>query len=51
MVEHMMFKGTKTLPPGEFSHIVATNGGRENAFTTADYTAFFRTSRSTNCLW
>jgi zinc protease len=38
-----MFKGTKTVPPGMFSRIVAQNGGRENAFTTEDYTAFFQT--------
>lgn len=42
MVEHMMFKGTKTVPAGEFSQTVARNGGRENAFTTADYTAFYQ---------
>lgn len=42
MVEHMMFKGTKTVPPGAFSQLVAKNGGRDNAFTTADYTAFYQ---------
>jgi zinc protease len=42
MVEHMMFKGTKLVPAGEFSQEVARNGGRDNAFTTADYTAFFQ---------
>ncbi len=41
-LEHLMFKGTKEMPPGAFSRIVAQNGGRENAFTTADYTAFFQ---------
>jgi zinc protease len=41
-LEHLMFKGTKETPPGVFSRIVAQNGGRENAFTTADYTAFFQ---------
>jgi zinc protease len=41
-LEHLMFKGTKETPPGAFSHLVAQNGGRENAFTTADYTAFFQ---------
>ncbi len=41
-LEHLMFKGTKETPPGAFSHIIAQNGGRENAFTTADYTAFFQ---------
>ena len=41
-LEHLMFKGTKETPPGGFSRIVAQNGGRENAFTTADYTAFYQ---------
>ncbi len=42
MLEHMMFKGTKRHPPGEFSRIVSANGGRENAFTGRDYTAYFQ---------
>ena len=42
-VEHLMFKGTKTLAPGEFSDIIARNGGRENAFTSYDYTGYFQT--------
>ena len=42
-LEHLMFKGTKTLEPGEFSRTVARNGGRENAFTSTDYTAYFQT--------
>lgn len=41
-LEHMMFKGTKTLKPGEFSKRVAALGGRENAFTNKDYTAYFQ---------
>ncbi len=41
LLEHLMFKGTETLKPGEFSAIVARNGGRDNAFTTQDYTAYF----------
>ncbi len=41
-LEHLMFKGTKETPPGAFSRIVAQNGGRENAFTTHDYTAFYQ---------
>lgn len=41
-LEHMMFKGTDTLKPGEFSEIVAARGGRENAFTSADYTAYYQ---------
>jgi zinc protease len=40
-LEHMMFKGTKTLKPGEFSKRVAQLGGRENAFTSRDYTTYF----------
>ena len=43
VLEHMMFKGTKTLKPGEFSRIIAAEGGRENAFTGRDYTAYFQT--------
>lgn len=42
-LEHMMFKGTKNLAPNEFSRIIAANGGRENAFTGRDYTAYFQT--------
>jgi zinc protease len=42
VLEHMMFKGTKDLKPGEFSEIIASNGGSENAFTSRDYTAYFQ---------
>ena len=42
VLEHMMFKGTKTVPPGEFSKRIAAAGGRENAFTSSDYTAYFQ---------
>ncbi len=42
VLEHMMFKGTKRYPAGEFSRIIAQNGGRENAFTGRDYTAYFQ---------
>jgi len=41
-LEHLMFKGTKSVPPGEFSKIVARNGGTDNAFTTHDYTGYFQ---------
>lgn len=41
VLEHMMFKGTAKLKPNEFSRIVAENGGRENAFTSRDYTAYY----------
>jgi Predicted Zn-dependent peptidases len=43
MLEHMMFKGTEKYPAGEFSRIISENGGRENAFTGRDYTAYFQT--------
>lgn len=42
VLEHMMFKGTDKYEPGEFSRIIAENGGRENAFTSADYTSYFQ---------
>ena len=41
-LEHLLFKGTDTLAPGEFSATVAANGGRDNAFTSYDYTAYFQ---------
>ncbi|MHB1300734.1 MAG: M16 family metallopeptidase [Burkholderiales bacterium] len=41
-LEHMMFKGTKKVPAGQFSKLIAAAGGRENAFTTQDFTAFFQ---------
>ena len=40
VLEHMMFKGTRSLGPEEFSRVVAEAGGRENAFTSTDYTAY-----------
>lgn len=42
VLEHMMFKQTKTLKVGEFSRRVAALGGRDNAFTSRDYTAYFQ---------
>ena len=42
VLEHMMFKGTNTVKSGEFSRLVAAVGGRENAFTSRDYTAYFQ---------
>ncbi len=41
-LEHLMFKGTAKNPAGRFSQAVAAIGGQENAFTTADYTAYFQ---------
>ena len=42
LLEHMMFKGTPSTGPGEFSRLVAAAGGRDNAFTSKDYTAYFQ---------
>ncbi|WP_084860909.1 M16 family metallopeptidase [Salibaculum halophilum] len=41
-LEHLMFKGTETMEPGEFGDIVAAQGGSDNAFTSYDYTAYFQ---------
>ncbi|MBX9904509.1 MAG: insulinase family protein [Burkholderiales bacterium] len=43
VLEHMMFKGTRTVAPGEFSRLIAAAGGRDNAFTSRDYTGYFQT--------
>lgn len=40
--EHLMFKGTNSIAPGEFSKIVKRLGGNDNAFTSQDYTAYFQ---------
>ena len=42
-LEHLMFKGTAANPPGAFTASIARSGGRDNAFTTQDYTAFYET--------
>ena len=41
-LEHLMFKGTEKIGPGEFSDIVEAQGGSDNAFTSWDYTAYFQ---------
>ena len=42
VLEHMMFKGTPQVGLGKFSQRVAAAGGRDNAFTSRDYTAYFQ---------
>jgi zinc protease len=42
VLEHMMFKGTRKVGPGQFNKRVADAGGRDNAFTSLDYTAYFQ---------
>jgi zinc protease len=42
LLEHMMFRGSEKLPPGDFSRLVARFGGEDNAFTSYDFTAYFQ---------
>nr|WP_255581632.1 pitrilysin family protein [Cupriavidus sp. AU9028] len=42
MLEHMMFKGTAKVGPGEFSRQIAALGGRENAMTNRDFTMYYQ---------
>ncbi len=48
VLEHMMFKGTKRVPAGQFSRLVAAAGGKENAFTGPDYTCYFQQLEKSN---
>ncbi len=41
-LEHLMFKGTHTVPEGEFNRRIARNGGQDNAFTSWDFTGYFQ---------
>jgi zinc protease len=45
-LEHLMFKGTKSVKPDEFAHIIALQGGEHNAFTDHDYTGYYVTVSS-----
>lgn len=40
VLEHLMFKGSALLKPGEFSQRVSALGGQLNAFTSRDNTAY-----------
>jgi len=42
LLEHLMFKGTPTVPAGQFSRTIARSGGRDNAFTSSDFTAYYQ---------
>lgn len=44
LLEHMMFKGTISVPDGNFSQTISRLGGRDNAFTSQDYTGYFQTA-------
>ena len=39
--EHMMFNGSKNVPPKEYDRILESNGGYSNAFTDRDMTAYY----------
>ncbi len=41
-LEHLMFQGTDSMEPGEFSMTIARNGGQDNAFTSYDYTGYYQ---------
>src|SRR6187399_2568975 len=43
LFEHMMFKGSKNVEPESHTSIIASVGGRSNAFTTEDETVFWQT--------
>ena len=48
VLEHMMFKGTKAVPAGQFSRLVAAAGGKENAFTAQDQTTYYQQLEKSN---
>ena len=48
VLEHMMFKGTKAVPAGKFSRLIAAAGGKENAFTAQDQTTYFQQLEKSN---
>ncbi|OZA05565.1 MAG: peptidase M16 [Methylophilaceae bacterium 17-44-8] len=48
VLEHMMFKGTKKVPAGQFSRMIAAAGGKENAFTGMDYTCYYQQLEKSN---
>ena len=42
-LEHLMFKGTPSVPDGDFSRRISRLGGQDNAYTTQDFTAYYQT--------
>lgn len=48
LVEHMMFKGTKAHGKGEYSRLIESKGGTENAATWIDYTYYWSLMSSEN---
>lgn len=50
MLEHMMFKGTKKTSGETFTRLIEEAGGNNNAFTSADFTAYFENMNSKEIL-
>ncbi|MFZ5757081.1 MAG: M16 family metallopeptidase [Pseudomonadota bacterium] len=42
VLEHMMFKGTRDIGPGELARLVSRFGGEQNAFTSTHYTGYYQ---------
>lgn len=42
VLEHMMFRGTKKVPNGQFDQRISAKGGRQNAMTSADFTMYYQ---------
>ena len=51
LFEHMMFKGSKNVEPEAHTSIIASVGGRSNAYTTEDETVFWETLPASTSLW
>ncbi|MBV1920498.1 MAG: insulinase family protein [Pseudomonadales bacterium] len=48
VLEHMMFKGTHNVPTDEFSKLISSYGGSENAFTSYDFTGYYQMMNANN---
>jgi zinc protease len=48
VLEHMMFQGTEDTAPGDFARMIAEVGGRNNAFTSSDYTGYYQQLHKSN---
>jgi len=46
LIEHMLFKGTHKLAPGEVAKVIEANGGDVNAYTSFDETVYYCTLSS-----
>ena len=46
--EHLLFEGTENIERGDWFKIVSSNGGRNNAYTTDDFTYYYEVFPSNN---